>query len=160
MNKQNLSIGAFVNRLAVVDDLLSRKNILKHRFVISSVFGTFPNVIWNGGRTLLHYCSNFTTEREWYEKVNHLWYDPQGMESLIRFYNEKGIGARYTYSNSLLTKRHLSDKRANLTLELAHNSMNAVITGNHSWNNMSESIILNSKSSVPQRPKKVSPFPS
>jgi collagenase-like PrtC family protease len=52
------------------------------------------------------------------------------MESLIRSYNDRGIGIRYTYSNLLITKKHLNDKRANLTLELAHNSMNAVITGN------------------------------
>jgi hypothetical protein len=130
MRKQNLSIGAFVNRLNIVDELLSRKNILKHHFVVSSVYGSFPNVLWNGGRTLIHHASNISGEREWYKRVNHLWYDPEGMESLIRSYNEKGIGVRYTYSNALITKKNLRDKRANLTLELAHNSMNAVITGN------------------------------
>jgi collagenase-like PrtC family protease len=130
MKKQNLSIGAFVNRLAIVDNLLFFTKILKHNFVISSVYGTFPNVIWNGGRTLVQYYSNITDEREWYKRMNYLWYDPQGMESLIRSYNDRGIGVRYTYSNMLITKKHLNDKRANLTLELAHNSLNAVITGN------------------------------
>jgi collagenase-like PrtC family protease len=130
MKKQNLSMGAFVNRLNIVDGLLSRKKVLKHNLIISSLYGTFPNVIWNGGRTLIHYYSNITDKKEWYKKVNYLWYDPQGMESLIRSYNEKGIGVRYTYSNLLITKKQLSDNRANLTLELAHNPMNAVITGN------------------------------
>jgi collagenase-like PrtC family protease len=130
MKKQNLSIGAFVNRLSTVDELLSHKNLLKHRFVISSLYGTFPNVIWNGGRTLIQSYSNITNEKEWYKARNYLWYDPRGMESLIRSYNDRGIGIRYTYSNSLIKKKHLGDKRANLTLEMAHNSMNAVITGN------------------------------
>ncbi len=123
-------MGAFVNRLSTVDELLSHPNILKHRFVISSLYGTFPNVIWNGGRTLMQSYSNITNEREWYKTRNYLWYDPDGMESLVKSYNDKGIGIRYTYSNTLITKKDLSDKRANLTLEVAHNSMNAVITGN------------------------------
>lgn len=130
MKKQNLSIGAFANRLGVVDDLLSSKGILKHSFVISSLYGTFPNVTWNGGRNFVQFSSNITDEKEWFKKVNYLWYDPQGMESVIRSYNEKGIGIRYTYSNMLIGKKDLSDERANLTLEVAHNSMNAVITGN------------------------------
>jgi hypothetical protein len=130
MRKQNLSIGAFANRLGVADDLLSSKGILKHRFVISSLYGTFPNVAWNGGRNFVHFSSNISDEKEWNEKINYLWYDPQGMESLIRTYNEKGVGIRYTYSNMLIGKKDLNDERANLTLEVAHNSMNAVITGN------------------------------
>lgn len=130
MNKSNLSLGAFVNRLNIVDDLLRRRNFLRHDFVISSVYGTFPNVSWNGGRTLVHHFSNIANEREWYKRMNYLWYDPQGMESLVRHYNQEGIGIRYTYSNTLITKRHLNDVRANLTLEIAHNPLNAVITGN------------------------------
>jgi collagenase-like PrtC family protease len=130
VKKQNFSVGAFVHRLAVVDDLLREKEKLKHRFVITSLFGTFPNVIFNGGRTLVHYHSDIAEKREWYEKMNYLWYDPLGMESLVRSYNERGIGIRYTYSNCLITKRHLGDRRANLTLEIAHNPQNAVITAN------------------------------
>ncbi len=130
MKKSFLSMGSFVNRLTIVDDLLPKKNILKHGFIISSLYGTFPNVIFNGGRTLVHYHSNILEEREWFRNKNYLWYDPQGMESLVRMYNEKGIGIRYTYSNSLITRKHLNDTRANLTLEIAHNPQNAVITGN------------------------------
>jgi|WetSurMetagenome_2_1015567.scaffolds.fasta_scaffold00056_42 hypothetical protein len=130
MKKQKLSLGAFANRLGVVDDLLSSKGILKHRFVISSLYGTFPNVTWNGGRNFVQFHSNMADEKEWYKKVNYLWYDPEGMESLVRSYNEKGVGIRYTYSNMLIGKKDLGDERANLTLEVAHNPMNAVITGN------------------------------
>jgi collagenase-like PrtC family protease len=130
MKNQHLSVGAFVNRLDPLEEALSRKGRLRHHFRLTSVFGTFPNVIFNGGRTLIHYCSVCGNEREWYMKKNHLWYDPQGMESLVRSYNDRGIGVRYTYSNSMITKRHLADERANLTLEIAHNPLNAVITGN------------------------------
>lgn len=130
MKKQSLSVGAFANRLNIADDLLSCKGIFKHQFVISSLYGAFPNVTWNGGRNFVHFYSDISSDKEWSKKVNYLWYEPQGMETLVKFYNEKGIGIRYTYSNMLIAKKDLGDERANLTLEIAHNSMNAVITGN------------------------------
>jgi collagenase-like PrtC family protease len=127
---QNLSVGAFVNRLDPLEELLQKKDCFKHHFVVASVYGTFPNVIFNGGRTLIHHYSNIGEKREWYKKKNYSWYDPQGMEALVRSYNERGIGVRYTYSNSMITTKLLGDKRANLTLEIAHNALNAVITSN------------------------------
>jgi hypothetical protein len=130
MKKQHLSIGAFVNRLLVAEAMLARKGLLKHAFSVTSVFGTFPNVSWNGGRTLVQNWSNIAHDRDWYREISRQWYDPTGMEELVKSYNNRKIGIRYTYSNNLITKRHLSDNRANLTLEIAHNPLNAVITGN------------------------------
>lgn len=126
-SKQHLSVGAFVNHLDIADELIAAPRVLKHRFVITSVYGTFPNVIFNGGRTLFHFRSDLT---DWYRERNHLWYDADGMQALVRRYNAQRISVRYTYSNPLVTKRHLADPFANLTLEIAHNPMNAVITAN------------------------------
>jgi collagenase-like PrtC family protease len=131
MKKQFLSIGAFVNNTDTLDTLLARQGVLKFGFRVTSIFGTFPNVIWNGGRTLIHNFSNLDPERrEWWLYKSRLWYTPLGMEELVRTYNDRGIGVRYTYSNGLITKKHLGDERANLTLEIAHNPLNAVITAN------------------------------
>ena len=131
MKKQFLSLGAFVNQCDTVDELLSHSGILKFGLRVTSIFGTFPNVLWNGGRTLIHNFSNLSDDRkEWWIAKNRLWYTPEGMEELVRTYNEQGVAIRYTYSNALITKKHLGDKRANLTLEIAHNGMNAVITAN------------------------------
>jgi collagenase-like PrtC family protease len=128
--KQHLSVGAFVNHLDTADDLIARRGELKHRFAVTSVYGTFPNVIFNGGRTLFHFHSDIADRRAWFEEKNRLWYTADGMQDLVRRYNDQGIAVRYTYSNPLITKRHLADPFANLTLEIAHNPMNAVITAN------------------------------
>ena len=131
MKKQCLSLGAFVNNTDALDAVLSRKGILKFGLRVTSIFGTFPNVVWNGGRTLIHNFSNLDPERRaWWLAKSRLWYTPEGMEELVRTYNDQGIGVRYTYSNGLITKKLLGDARANLTLEIAHNGMNAVITAN------------------------------
>jgi collagenase-like PrtC family protease len=127
---QHLSLGAFVNHLDTADELIARPGLLKHRLTVTSVYGTFPNIIFNGGRTLFHFYSDVSDRREWFTERNRLWYDPDGMAELIRRYNGQGIAVRYTYSNPIVTKRHLADPDANLTLEIAHDPMNAVITSN------------------------------
>jgi hypothetical protein len=128
--EQHLSVGAFVNHLDTADDLIARPGALKHGFVITSVYGTFPNAIFNGGRTLFHFFSSIADRKEWFMEKNRLWYDPDGMQELVRRYNRQGIAVRYTYSNPLITKKHLADPYANLTLEIAHDPMNAVVTAN------------------------------
>jgi collagenase-like PrtC family protease len=128
--KQHLSLGAFVNHLDTADALIAAPGVLKHRLVITSVYGSFPNVIFNGGRTLFHFYSDITDRRAWFRERCRLWYEPDGMQELVRRYNDRGIAVRYTYSNPLVTKEHLGDTYANLTLEIAHDPMNAVITSN------------------------------
>jgi collagenase-like PrtC family protease len=131
MNPQHLSMGAFPKQLEVLQVLIDRPEMLKHEFRITSVYGSFPNVIWNGGRHTLHLINPLDTSiREYLVTKNREWYDPLGMESLVRAYNDRNIGIRYTFSNPLITKEHLNDARANLTLEIAHNPLNAVITSN------------------------------
>jgi collagenase-like PrtC family protease len=131
MKKQHLSMGAFPKQLDHIQDLLDHPEKLKHRFRITSVYGSFPNITWNGGRNHLHLNSRLDLSvRESVIKNNQAWYDPLAMENLVKFYNDRKIGVRYTFTNALVTKRHLRDARANLALEIAHNPLNAVITGN------------------------------
>ena len=59
---------------------------------IGSVYGAPMDCIWGGGRV------------EWGEK------EP---EEVLAFLREYGISARLTFSNSLLTEEHLTDKRCN-----------------------------------------------
>jgi hypothetical protein len=125
--KQHLSFGGFVNHLDLANDLIASSSVLKYGFSITSVYGSFPNVIFNGGRTLFHFESHLA---ERFRERDRLWYDPDGMAELVRRYNGQGIAVRYTYSNPHITEEHLADAVANLTLEIAHHSMNAVITSN------------------------------
>lgn len=128
MKKQRLSLGAFPVHLRAIDGLINNQHILKHNLKLTSLYGSFPNVIWNGGRNSLHLISTLNNEN--IVQYNRECYDPETMEAVIRYYNEKGIGIRYTYSNNRIKRSDLSDTRANLTLEIAHNPQNGVITAN------------------------------
>ena len=70
---------------------------------IKSVFGCY-NVMWSGGRTA---CNAYSWD-----------YTGWTPETLIKAYNKRGIGVTYTFSNSLLTKKHLSDPSSNYLLDL------------------------------------------
>ncbi|MCP4665543.1 MAG: hypothetical protein GY849_04175 [Deltaproteobacteria bacterium] len=79
--------------------------------VIGSVFGSFPNAVWAGGRP--HVPGPNPSLRE--------------MKNTISYFNGKGMGIRYTFSNSLIQEEHLSDYYCNLLLSLAYNEKNGVI---------------------------------
>lgn len=64
---------------------------------ISSVYGSPTDCLWGGGR-----CEDGTA-------------DPKDVLDLL---NENGISARLTFSNSLLTRDHLSDKKCNSLCKL------------------------------------------
>ena len=70
---------------------------------IKSVFGCY-NVMWSGGR---NDCKAYAWD-----------YTGWTPETLIKAYNKRGIGVTYTFSNSLLTKKHLSDPSSNYLLDL------------------------------------------
>jgi collagenase-like PrtC family protease len=76
---------------------------------IGSVYGTFPTSVWNGGRYLEGSC------------------DENAIVNILRFFNEKGIHVRFTFTNPKITEEHLSDPFCNRQLELADNGMNEVI---------------------------------
>ncbi len=78
--------------------------------MVDSTFDSWPNVPWNGGRI------RFDNP-----------YPIREMEKNIRFFNGRGIGIRFTYTNLLLGPEHLGDVLGNRTLELANDPLNAVI---------------------------------
>ena len=76
---------------------------------IGSLYGAPMDCIWGGGRV------------EWSE---------QEPEEVLAFLHEYGISARLTFSNSLLTEEHLTDKRCNQLcrlLEMSKGIQNGVI---------------------------------
>lgn len=76
---------------------------------IGSVYGTFPTSLWNGGR---YFEGNV---------------DPRVISEIIKQFNSRGIPCRFTFTNPLLTKEHLSDKFCNGVMRLADNGLNEVI---------------------------------
>lgn len=84
-------------------------NSFREGYRIGSVYGTFPGAVWNGGRTILGIVGK--TE----------------IESVLKLYNSRGIPVRFTWTNSLLEKKHLQDTYCNLVMRLADNGMNQVL---------------------------------
>ncbi len=78
-------------------------------YKIGSVYGTFPGAIWNGGRTVFGITSK------------------GDMQKIISAYNNKGVPVRFTWTNSLLEEKHLSDTYCNLIMKMADNGMNQVL---------------------------------
>ncbi len=114
------SLGGFYSHRDFMRELLLEKKtnpqIFNNDFQIDSLYDSFPNVIFNGGRLFI--MKDFVQGKG------------DELEALVKFYNNQGIGIRYTYSNSAVEARHLADPYANLTLEIAHNEMNGVIVNN------------------------------
>ena len=117
MGLKEYSLSGFYEKINVLSSLLKVVDLAPYMFrkdvKIESVFGSFPNVIWNGARMTLDLPIPKTT-----------------MSEIIDFYNSKGIGICFTYNNSQLEKKHMGDYLANMTLELAYNKMNSVIVNN------------------------------
>ena len=75
---------------------------------IGSIYGAPMDCIWGGGRV------------EWGE---------QEPEEVLAFLREYGISARLTFSNSLLTEEHLTDKRCNQLCGLLEENSKAIQNG-------------------------------
>ncbi len=76
---------------------------------IGSVYGTFPGAVWNGGRAVFGIANR------------------EDIEKIIAAYNGKGVPARFTWTNSLIEEKHLSDTYCNLIMQLGDNGMNQVL---------------------------------
>lgn len=68
---------------------------------IGSVYGTFPGAIWNGGRSVFGVTSH------------------GDMKKIIKTYNDLDVPVRFTWTNSLISEKHLSDTYCNLIMETA-----------------------------------------
>lgn len=76
---------------------------------IASFYGVFPPSVWNGGRVQYGRC-----EKDF-------------VKGVIKFFNEKGIPLRFTFTNPMLEKKHLDDKFCNMVMHYADNGMNECI---------------------------------
>lgn len=79
---------------------------------IGAVYGTFPSVIWNGGR----FKKGSASIKE--------------ICNTISYYNNVNIPIRFTYTNTLIEEKHLEDVYANIVTELANNGKNEILV-NH-----------------------------
>lgn len=84
---------------------------------IDSVFGSFPMVIWNGGRNIL----------------NNGIVSLSQAQSVIDYFHSHNIPIRFVFTNSLLQKKHLSDYYSNEILSM--------IDENNDWIILSSSLL-------------------
>ncbi len=78
-------------------------------FDIAAAYGSFPNCIWNGGRTSFDGISRPI------------------MDKVVEELNKRGIAVRYTFTNPLIEEKHLTDTFANVCLDAANNGKNEVL---------------------------------
>lgn len=76
---------------------------------IGSVYGTIPGAIWNGGRSVFGISPR------------------SDVEKIVKSYNDRGIPARFTWTNSLLEEKHVHDTYCNMIMQVADNGMNQVL---------------------------------
>ena len=84
-------------------------HFLREGVEIASLFGVFPPSMWNGGRTQGGTC------------------DKGFISTVLNTINGKGIPLRFTFTNPMLEKKHLSDDFCNMVLAMANNGLNEVI---------------------------------
>lgn len=109
----NFHIPDFTHNLAlnlVLIQLMSeRPELFYDDIKIGSVYGEFHTSVWNGGR-IFGGKTDSTVIRE-----------------TIRRFRELGIPLRFTFTNPMLKKEHLSDQFSNYCLEKASGGINEVI---------------------------------
>lgn len=76
---------------------------------IGSVYGTFPDMTWNGGRFLQGKC------------------DRRVVTAVINELNSRGIPLRFTFTNPCIKAEHLTDPYCNEVLKEADNGLNEAI---------------------------------
>ena len=101
--------GNFKLNLLFADMLENRPDFFREGVEIASFYGVFPPCLWNGGRTQ----GGFT--------------DKNFIKAVIKTFNDRGIPLRYTFTNMMLEKKHLSDDRCNMILNLSNNGLNEAI---------------------------------
>lgn len=109
------SIGGFYlksKELYFITEILEQNKYkwLKNDYKIASVYGSFPNAIWGGGRCTVGF--------------------PWSMDKIsktIQYYNSRNIGVNFTFTNPFIETKHLNDYYCNTLLELANDEMNSII---------------------------------
>lgn len=99
----------FMFNLVFVEMLKNCPDYFREGVEIASVYGVFPPSMWNGGRIQSGIC------------------DRKHIKAVINAFNERGIPLRFTFTNPVLEKKHLSDDFCNMVLNLANNGLNEAI---------------------------------
>ena len=76
---------------------------------IGSLFGVFPPAVWNGGRVMYGSC------------------DKKYIKGIIKYFNDRGISIRFTFTNPMIEEKHLNDQFCNSLLYYANNPLNGCI---------------------------------
>lgn len=76
---------------------------------IGSVYGAFPNMIWNGGRFIQGPMEG------------------RVMREMLKQFNDRGIPCRFTLTNPVLERKHLNDPFCNAVMKAADNGLNEAI---------------------------------
>lgn len=90
--------------------LLDSPGMFYPNITIGSVYGSFPNVIWNGGRVIL---GGFVSIDD--------------VKNVYRAFNNIGVPLRHTFTNRLLTEKDCYDTYANLIMQAGDNGLNQVL---------------------------------
>lgn len=101
--------GNFKLNLLFAELLQRHPEYFREGVEIASVYGVFPPCLWNGGRSQGGFA------------------DKTYMKTVIKAFNDRGIPLRFTFTNLMLEKKHLSDERCNAMLHYADNGQNGVI---------------------------------
>lgn len=111
--KYYFSIPNFCYRFKLNKTLLALKDNHPEMFndgiVIESTYDSFPHAIWNGGRVAVYgNCSAYD------------------VNTILKFFNDRNIACRYTFTNCLLEEHHVYDTWCNFLMNSAHNGKNDV----------------------------------
>lgn len=95
--------------LMLIDYMKEKPEYFRDGVRIASVFGAFPGSMWNGGRNVPgNYNAAFN-------------------QKVMEEFNKRGVPLRFTFTNPMITEKHLSDKNCNEILKMAENGLNEVI---------------------------------
>ncbi len=95
--------------LLLVNSINDAPEMFHDGLKIASVFGAFPGMVWNGGRFL-----GGTSEIASVKKI-------------LEMFNSRGVPLRFTLTNPLIAKEHLSDIPCNQIMRASDNGINEVI---------------------------------
>ena len=96
--------------LCLIKQLREHPEAFYNDISIGAIYGNFPEVIWNGGRTMLHGDVGISEVKNIYDEFNSL-----------------GIPIRFTHTNCLINANHLGDFKANFLTSMADNGMNEIL---------------------------------
>lgn len=117
MKKVNFIIPEFYDsinfNLKLITLVRQHPEMFRDNINISTFYGIFPQMLWNGGRINLNYYSNLSLN---------------DVKTVINDLNEANISLRFTCTNHLLEEKHINDYRCNEIMSYANESgMNTVL---------------------------------